>query len=163
MATTVKKKSVAKKKPALKKSKKVNPYLIAVGAILVAIAGAVIVRASFASTWPLSDGSCGYITTRVDNYTKPPTLQQGSRGKCVKLLQQGLISTGFLKSSADGIYGPKTADAVLFAETAYRFKVKDRVANKCTWLAVQGAAMYGRGSVDKVRFYTNLHGGNCTY
>lgn len=167
MATTAKKKTTAKKsvkkKPALKQSKKVNPYLIGIGAIVVAIVGALIVRGSFAATWPSNDGSCGYITNRVDRNTKPPTLKQGSTGKCVKLLQQGLIATGFLKGSADGIYGPKTADSVLFLETAYRFnfKTKDRVADKCTWLAVQGAAMYGRGSVDKVRFYTNLNGGTC--
>jgi hypothetical protein len=165
MATTIKKKSPekksVKKKPALKQSKKVNPYLIGIGAIVVAIVGALIVRGSFAATWPSSDGSCGYITNRVDRNTKPPTLKQGSTGKCVKLLQQGLIATGFLKGSADGIYGPKTADSVLFLETAYRFKTQDRVANKCTWVAIQGASMYGRGSVDKVRFYTNLEGGNC--
>ena len=165
MATTVKKKSPvkksAKKKPALKKSKQVNPWLIAVGAITVAIVGALIVRFSFAGSWPYyTGGQCG-LTNRVDKYSQTPILKQGDRGYCVKFLQNGLKAAGFMKSSADGIFGPKTGDSVLLTETYYRFKVKDRVASKCTFLALQGVMYYGKANVGKVQSYVRSQGGNC--
>lgn len=163
MATTAKKKSQAKKKPALKQSKKVNPWLVAAGAIVVAIIGVIVVRSSFAGSWPNASGQCGGVTTRIDRYTNPPVLKQGSQGYCVKLLQQGLKATGFMSSSAvtDGVFGPKTGDSVFLLETYYKFGVKDRVASKCTWLAMQGAAYYGKTNTLKVANYVKSQGANC--
>lgn len=40
------------------------------------------------------------------------TLHNGSRGEDVRILQQGLIALGFLKGSADGIFGNRTENAV---------------------------------------------------
>lgn len=169
MATATKKKSPAKKKPALKKSNKVNPYLIAVGAIVVAIIGALVVRASFAGSWPYqTDGQCGGITNRLDRYTVPPTLQQGSKGLCVKVLQDGLKATGFMKSTVktDGIFGPQTKNSVVLLQSYYGYKNASGVVNKCTWMTLQGAAYYGKTAnvklrKDKVKFFTNLEGGKC--
>ena len=41
------------------------------------------------------------------------TLKQGSRGDFVKTVQQKLIKWGYLKGSADGIFGAKTKTAVI--------------------------------------------------
>ena len=41
------------------------------------------------------------------------TLKQGSRGDLVKTVQQKLIKWGYLKGSADGIFGTKTKAAVI--------------------------------------------------
>lgn len=41
------------------------------------------------------------------------TLKQGSRGDLVKTVQQKLIKWGYLKGSADGIFGAKTKAAVI--------------------------------------------------
>ena len=41
------------------------------------------------------------------------TLKQGSRGDLVKTVQQKLIKWGYLKGSADGIFGAKTKTAVI--------------------------------------------------
>ena len=41
------------------------------------------------------------------------TLKQGSRGDLVKTVQQKLIKWGYLKGSADGIFGAKTKAAVV--------------------------------------------------
>ena len=44
--------------------------------------------------------------------TEIPTLKKGSKGEAVKALQQRLIELGYLKGTADGDYGNKTAQAV---------------------------------------------------
>ena len=43
----------------------------------------------------------------------PSTLYKGSKGDSVKKLQQALIDQGFLSGKADGIFGPKTEQAVI--------------------------------------------------
>ena len=43
----------------------------------------------------------------------PSTLYKGSKGDSVKKLQQALIDQGFLSGTADGIFGPKTEQAVI--------------------------------------------------
>lgn len=48
-----------------------------------------------------------------------PPLKRGDRGEGVKRLQQALIDLGYLDDTADGSYGPKTADAVSAAQQAF--------------------------------------------
>ena len=44
--------------------------------------------------------------------TDIPTLKKGSTGEAVKALQERLISLGYLSGTADGDFGPATAQAV---------------------------------------------------
>ena len=48
----------------------------------------------------------------VSYAVKPATLSLKSTGDNVKSLQKSLISLGYLKGKADGVFGPKTEDAV---------------------------------------------------
>ena len=59
------------------------------------------------------------------------TLHNGSRGTAVKELQQALIDLGFLKGSADGIFGNKTENAVRSFQRANKLTV-DGLAGKKT-------------------------------
>ncbi len=55
------------------------------------------------------------------HFTRP--LAPGSRGPDVLLLQRGLVGFGWLEPPADGIYGPKTAEAVRTFQKAFGLKV----------------------------------------
>lgn len=46
-----------------------------------------------------------------------PTLEKGAKGDAVKKLQEALIRYGYLASKADGIFGPKTEEAVMLFNT----------------------------------------------
>ena len=48
-----------------------------------------------------------------------PPLKRGDKGDGVKRLQQALIDLGYLNDTADGSYGPKTAEAVSAAQQAF--------------------------------------------
>ena len=66
------------------------------------------------------------------------TLRNGNRGDRVKILQQALIDLGFLKGTADGIFGNKTENAV----RAFQKKNKltaDGIAGKQTLTALENA------------------------
>lgn len=54
---------------------------------------------------------CIMFSTGAQAY-EATTLRHGSRGEEVAALQQALISLGYLKGNADGIYGNKTENAV---------------------------------------------------
>lgn len=156
MATTAKKKPVAKKKPALKKSKKVNPWLLFIGAGLVAVVGAYIVGLSFAATsWPKASEAYACNTTgRFDKNDQLPNLKKGSRGNCVKTLQNGFRLIGFPPGPVDGIFGNQTSNAAIYLQTYYGLRGRDGVVGKCTWMTLQGANIYGtktsaKGSVQK--------------
>ena len=58
------------------------------------------------------------------------TLRQGDSGSQVKTLQQKLIEIGFLKDSADGIFGKKTAAAVAAFQRANDLKADGIVGSK---------------------------------
>ena len=58
-------------------------------------------------------------------------LKRGSRGAAVQQLQQQLIKLGFLKGSADGIFGPQTEAAVRSFQKAYGLK-QDGIAGPAT-------------------------------
>lgn len=51
--------------------------------------------------------------TSGENVADAATLKQGARGEQVKAVQQKLIKWGYLKGSADGIFGAKTKAAVI--------------------------------------------------
>ena len=67
------------------------------------------------------------------------TLHNGSRGTAVKELQQALIDLGFLKGSADGIFGKQTYQAVCSFQAAKKLTV-DGLAGKKTQYALYNAS-----------------------
>jgi len=63
------------------------------------------------------------------------TLKYGSRGNAVVQLQQALITQGFPVGKADGIFGPKTRQAVIAFQKANKLIV-DGIAGKQTQSAL---------------------------
>ncbi|MTI54989.1 MAG: cell wall hydrolase [Geosporobacter ferrireducens] len=63
------------------------------------------------------------------------TLKFGSRGSAVTRLQQALINQGYLKGSADGIYGLKTEKAVIDFQIAKKLRI-DGIAGRETQTAL---------------------------
>ena len=80
-----------------------------------------------------SSGSSGSLFG--DNYT---TICSGSRGDRVKLLQQALISTGFLSGRADGIFGNQTLGAVIAFQSSMNLTA-DGLAGRKTLTALENA------------------------
>jgi len=161
MVAPTKKKTAVKKKPVLKKSKKVNLWLIGIGALLVAAVGAFVVTMSFAGRWP--QHGCG-VTVIDKHHDAPPTLRQGSRGACVKVLQTGLKNAGFMRKSAptDGVFGTNTANSVLLMQTYYNLSSKDKVMGKCSWYALYAAnRIKGMDDKTQVRYGVALQGPGC--
>lgn len=136
MAATIKKKSPTRKKPVLKnKTNKVSPYLIAIGAIVVAIIGALIVRGSFAGSIAFKDVYNKCNTKSLQKPSRNLVLSQGSQGSCVMVMQYSLKKNRFMSSSEpiDGKYGSKTANSVLLFESYYGLRSPNKVADYCTW------------------------------
>jgi peptidoglycan hydrolase-like protein with peptidoglycan-binding domain len=76
------------------------------------------------------------VTTTAQAPNTSQTLQAGDTGNQVKLLQEALVTLGFLSGKPDGIYGVETKNAV------ERFQVsqgipEDGVAGPQTLAAVQ--------------------------
>ena len=67
------------------------------------------------------------------------TLKYGSRGDAVRKLQQALIDQGYLKGSADGVFGNKTENAVRAFQKAKKLKV-DGLAGKKTQELLYGSS-----------------------
>lgn len=67
------------------------------------------------------------------------TLKYGSRGEAVRKLQQALIDQGYLKGSADGVFGNKTENAVRAFQKAKKLKV-DGLAGKKTQELLYGSS-----------------------
>ena len=67
-------------------------------------------------------------------------MKQGSSGYEVRYLQQNLIGLGYLESTADGNYGPKTVKAVRQFQADYGLAV-DGSAGKATQTAVNNAVV----------------------
>lgn len=72
------------------------------------------------------------------------TIRQGNKGDRVKLLQQALISLGYLKGGADGVFGKKTFAAVVSFQTVWKLS-SDGVAGKKTLTAIE-SALSGTGA-----------------
>ena len=54
-----------------------------------------------------------FVVVQTPSVADAATLKQGSRGDLVKTVQQKLIRWGYLKGTADGIFGAKTKAAVI--------------------------------------------------
>lgn len=61
-----------------------------------------------------------------------PVLRLGMRGSAVTRLQQRLQAAGLFKGGVDGVFGPKTEEAVKAAQRRYRLK-PDGVVGPATW------------------------------
>ena len=62
----------------------------------------------------------------------PPTVSLGSRGSAVVLLQNDLNAFAAFNLTVDGIFGPKTRDAVIAFQEALRIRV-DGIVGPQTW------------------------------
>ena len=67
------------------------------------------------------------------NYT---SLRRGSKGDRVKVMQQALISLGYLSGSADGVFGNKTRNAVISFQKKAKLTA-DGIAGKKTLSALE--------------------------
>ncbi|MDQ1430258.1 MAG: hypothetical protein QOF40_860 [Actinomycetota bacterium] len=66
-----------------------------------------------------------------------PTLQEGSTGADVTVLQQRLQALGYnIGGTADGSFGPGTKAAVVQFQTAKKITPADGVVNQATWAAL---------------------------
>ncbi len=61
-----------------------------------------------------------------------PVLKEGSRGDDVVYLQRILIDLGYLTGVADGVFGPRTKDAVKAFQKAYGL-TNDGIVGRLTW------------------------------
>ena len=77
------------------------------------------------------------------------TLYNGCRGEEVRQLQQALIDLGFLKGTADGIFGSKTEDAVRAFQKSAGLTVDGLAGTQTRQLAASKAAA-AKGSVTPV-------------
>src|SRR5215218_7922435 len=68
-----------------------------------------------------------------------PTLQEGSSGEAVEVLQRALQRAGFDPGPIDGEFGPLTAEAVRSFQAA-RGLVVDGIVGPQTWSALEGDA-----------------------
>ena len=68
------------------------------------------------------------------------TLHNGSRGESVRSLQQALITLGYLKGTADGVFGNKTEQAVRAFQSARKLTVDGLAGTKTQALLQEAAA-----------------------
>lgn len=73
-----------------------------------------------------------------------PMVMEGNRGELVAELQLLLNAKGFSVGQVDGVFGPKTKQAVLSFQTASQLEIDGRVGPQ-TW-----AALLGAGAPDKL-------------
>ena len=67
--------------------------------------------------------------------TNFPVLRRRMRGPAVKDLQERLRAKGFLRVSADGVFGPETQAAVKAAQRQYQLPA-DGIVGRATWEAL---------------------------
>ena len=67
------------------------------------------------------------------------TLHNGSRGDDVKELQQALIDLGFLKGTADGVFGNNTENAVRAFQKKFKLDVDGLAGKKTREMILQKA------------------------
>jgi peptidoglycan hydrolase-like protein with peptidoglycan-binding domain len=65
-----------------------------------------------------------------------PTLQEGSTGPDVTVLQQRLNALGYNVGAPDGNFGPGTKTQVIAFQTAQKISPADGVVNAATWNAL---------------------------
>jgi N-acetylmuramoyl-L-alanine amidase len=74
-------------------------------------------------------------TNSQETPTSFPVLKRGMRGPAVKDLQERLRTKGFLRSSADGVFGRTTQAAVKAAQRQYKLSA-DGIVGSATWAAL---------------------------
>lgn len=83
--------------------------------------------------------------------TTYPLLKYGSRGTAVVRLQKALITTGYLKGAADGIFGYYTKSAVIKFQTAKGIRIDGLAGNQTqTVLYAQVSQMTSRSTTTTV-------------
>jgi peptidoglycan hydrolase-like protein with peptidoglycan-binding domain len=114
---------------------------IATGALLLAVEP----EGGFPSGVGVSSGeNSTIVTTTVTTAPVPttttaahPTLQEGSTGADVTVLQQRLSALGYTAvGTADGTFGPGTKAAVIQLQTDKKITPADGVVNQATWAAL---------------------------
>jgi peptidoglycan hydrolase-like protein with peptidoglycan-binding domain len=90
-----------------------------------------------------ADGASAPVTTTVTTSPLPttstiarPTLQQGSTGADVTVLQTKLAQLGYNVGTPDGSFGPGTKAAVIAFQTKKGITPADGVVNQATWSAL---------------------------
>jgi peptidoglycan hydrolase-like protein with peptidoglycan-binding domain len=68
--------------------------------------------------------------------TAHPTVQEGSTGADVTVLQQRLNALGYDVGAADGTFGPGTKEKVVQFQTDKKITPADGVVNQATWAAL---------------------------
>ncbi|MET0628420.1 MAG: peptidoglycan-binding domain-containing protein [Acidimicrobiia bacterium] len=81
----------------------------------------------------------GTTTTTSFNPAGKPTLQNGSSGADVLLVQQTLTRLGLYKGPLDSSYGPSTAAAVTAFQTQKGLTPADGQVGPATWAALAAA------------------------
>ncbi|MFM9264711.1 peptidoglycan-binding protein [Tychonema sp. BBK16] len=71
-------------------------------------------------------------TNSQETQTSFPVLKRGMRGVAVRNLQERLRAKGFLRSSADGVFGRTTQAAVKAAQRRYKLPA-DGIVGSATW------------------------------
>jgi N-acetylmuramoyl-L-alanine amidase len=74
-------------------------------------------------------------TNSQEAQTSFPVLKRGMRGVAVRDLQERLRAKGFLRSSADGVFGRATQAAVKAAQRQYKLSA-DGIVGSATWAAL---------------------------
>ena len=100
--------------------------------------------ATVTTTTTLPSGSTtttrpGTTATTAFNPTGRATIQEGSSGPDVSLLQQRLTTLGYYKGAVDGAFGPGTKTAVVAFQTAKGITPADGVVGPTTWEALATA------------------------
>jgi peptidoglycan hydrolase-like protein with peptidoglycan-binding domain len=113
---------------------------IATGALLLAIEP----EGGFPSGVGVSSGeNSTTVTTTVTTAPVPttttaahPTLQEGSTGADVTVLQQRLNALGYDVGTADGTFGPGTKEKVVQFQIDKKITPADGVVSQATWAAL---------------------------
>ena len=78
----------------------------------------------------------GTTATTAFNPAGKPTVQEGSTGADVSLVQQRLTTLGHYTGAIDGSFGPGTKTAVIAFQTAENITPADGVVGPSTWTAL---------------------------
>jgi peptidoglycan hydrolase-like protein with peptidoglycan-binding domain len=110
--------------------------------VLAVITGAVLLAIEpgdgFPSSTAISSGGDTETVTTVTTTTVAahPTIQEGSTGADVTVLQQRLNALGYDVGTADGTFGPGTKTQVIKFQTDKGITPADGVVNATTWNAL---------------------------
>ncbi|HEX9505083.1 MAG TPA: peptidoglycan-binding domain-containing protein [Acidimicrobiia bacterium] len=98
-----------------------------------------VVVAAGSSQTPVSTTIAGPISSTTTTAARP-TLQEGSTGNDVMVLQTQLNTKGYNVGTPDGQFGPGTKTQVIAFQTAKGIKPSDGVVNQITWNALLAKA-----------------------